>query len=162
MAMGAEVGGFDVLFSDAGVEQLDFVCLDKVKIPVVFSPDKDFFGFGQGPAHDLDNIRLNLVAAGTDCRTDAHPEVFRFEVELLFQCPDRFLCDAGDGAFPAGMGNADCPFLRVEEEERNTVGNKDEEADAGFVGDKTVGGGRGRTFFPDEGDIGAVDLFAVD
>lgn len=60
------------------------------------------------------------------------------------------------------MGNTDDLFFRVEEEERNAVSNKDEQADAGFVGDNAVGVGQGEPFFPDDGDICTVDLFAVD
>ena len=186
MAGGAEVGDEDVLFAEAGFQELELVGF--------FQVEEDFFGWGlvAGGHHvePLEGIGFvagaefveelggvgefcgevggdfgaDFVAATADGGANSGEHVFRIGFELHLHLADGFDDDAGECATPAGVNGGNDSLFGIDDEDGGAVGGADAEEQAGAVSGEGVAFALlvGRCGCVEDADYVGVDLVKRD
>ena len=180
-AGGAEIADEDVRGAEAGTEELAAIGFAEIEedifgrglvagghhvepldgVGLVASAEfvKPFRGFGKLGLKLGGDFGADFVAAAADGRADAGEEIGGPGFELHLHLADGFDDDALERAAPSGVNCCDGALLRIDEENRDTVGGLDGKQKAGAVGDGSVSaarfGGRGVEKMDDVG----MDLF---
>jgi len=152
VAGGAEAGGKDIFFAEAGGEELRAIGFGEIEANVFgrrlmagghhvepLEGIRFFAGAGLveivGGVGELgcelnDEFGADFVAAGADGGADGGEEfgVIRFEFGDEFA--DGFFEDAGESAAPAGVDGGDGAFFGIDEKDRDAVGRLDAEEKA--------------------------------
>lgn len=110
------------------------------------------------------HLRTHLVAPTAYGRPEVHQEIPRIRRTAVEQCSESRLEDSRRHAAPAAMQQSNGPALRIHDEDRNTVRNRNRKQDIGIrrhmavaaVGDEQSGNARIMVL-----DLGAVNLARV-
>ena len=152
VAGGAEAGGEDIFFADAGGEELGAIGFGEIEADVFrrrlvagghhVEPLKRigfFAGAGLvekiGGVSELgceldDEFGSDFVAAGADGWADGGEEVGRIRFEFGDEFADGFFEDPSQGAAPTGVDGGDGAFFGIDEKDRDAVGRLDAEEKA--------------------------------
>src|SRR5450432_4749744 len=67
-------------------------------------------------------LNADLVAAGTDRRTNRGEKIVGLAAEFSLHAANGFLRDACEGAAPAGVNCSDSSFLGIDQKNRHAIG----------------------------------------
>jgi hypothetical protein len=144
---GVDASHLDVLPAQAGGDEVGGVALPEVEAELALVGLVDHPRVRERGARPLGHLRPDLVALGPDRRADRGDEAHRIAVEVARHRLHGFPCDVRDGALPPRVDDADRRRVRIEDDDRDAVGDHHREDDAGVAGDQRVGVGD-RTLVP--------------
>ena len=84
-----------------------------------------------GRSERIHELAADLVAAGSDARTDSHKQIVRPRAELAHQCAHGGGCHSGSRAAPSGMNGGNGTALGIGKEQWDAIGgtNSDRHAE---------------------------------
>lgn len=139
MAARAQPTVFNVATTDARLLQDELVRAPQIEmIAAVDACDRSLTIGDRRAVPVIDDLVTDLVATGTDRRTDPHTDIPRVTTKLLNHHKDCLCGDQSSRAAPAGMYDAGYVPAGVIQEQRHTVGDEDANRDGWIIGHESI------------------------
>ncbi len=80
----------------------------------------------------------HFETASTNSGTDRNHQILRLAVEVQTHSVDGFRRDLGHHPAPSGVNRGNCSISRIGDQDRETIGGSNRQADAGAIGNQRI------------------------